>query len=111
MDEERDFVTFADDEGNEFELDIIDYFEYEDEVYAVLEDLSASDDNECTDEECTHDHEHDVYIMRVVENGDMQEFLPADEDKMEELIAVVEQLWSEEGCDCEEECDGCDCEH
>ncbi len=31
MEEERDLVTFTDDEGNEFTLDVIDYFEYEDE--------------------------------------------------------------------------------
>ena len=27
--EERDVVTFTDEEGNEFELDVIEYFEYE----------------------------------------------------------------------------------
>ncbi len=26
---ERDFVTFTDDDGNDFELDVIDYFEYD----------------------------------------------------------------------------------
>ena len=46
--EERDFVTFTDDEGNEFELDVVDYFEYEDEEYAVLMDLSE----ECDDDAC-----------------------------------------------------------
>ena len=42
---ERDFVTFTDDDGNDFELDVIDYFEYEGQEYAVLMDLS---------EECEH---------------------------------------------------------
>ena len=37
---ERDFVTFTDDDGNDFELDVIDYFEYEGQEYAVLMDLS-----------------------------------------------------------------------
>ena len=32
---ERDFVTFTDDDGNDFELDVIDYFEYEGQEYAV----------------------------------------------------------------------------
>ena len=64
---ERDFVTFTDDDGNDFELDVIDYFEYEGQEYAVLMDLSE----ECEhgeDEEC--DCGHDVYIMKIVVNGD-----------------------------------------
>ena len=34
--EERDLVTFSDDEGNEFSLEVMDYFEYEGQEYAVL---------------------------------------------------------------------------
>ena len=114
MDEERDVVVFVDDDGNEFELDVIDYFEHEDQEYAVLMDLSELTDCECEDEECDC-HQHDVYIMKVVVNGEMEEFLPADEDKMEELIKVVEarfEEWECEDCDCEDgECEheGCDC--
>jgi hypothetical protein len=117
MEEERDVVTFADDEGNEFELDVIDYFEYEGEDYAVLVDLSAED--ECGDDECECEHEQDVYIMKIVQNGDMEEFLPADEDKMDILASIVEQRMSEnhecdEDCECDDcgdDDDGCDCKH
>mgnify|MGYP002682695735 CR=1 FL=1 len=57
MEEERDIVVFADDEGNEFELDVIDYFEYEGQEYAILMDLSdlpdpapeQEEECECTD--------------------------------------------------------------
>ncbi len=38
MEEERDLVVFSDDEGNEFELEIVDYFDYEGQEYAVLVD-------------------------------------------------------------------------
>ena len=58
---ERDFVTFTDDDGNDFELDVIDYFEYEGQEYAVLMDLSE----ECEhgeDEEC--DCGHDVLLYQ-----------------------------------------------
>ena len=51
--------------------------------------------------------------MKVVVNGDMEEFLPADEDKMDELSAIVEQMfesWDDE-CDCEEHDCGCGCDH
>lgn len=104
MEEERDIVVFSDDEGNEFELDVIDYFEHEGQEYAVLMDLTAQED-----EDCDCQAEQDVYIMKVVVTDDIEEFLPADEDKMEELTAIVEQLLSEE-CDCDCEDEDCDCD-
>ena len=112
MEEERDLVTFTDDDGNEFELEVVDYFEHEDQEYAVL--MSPEDlDNE--DEE----KETEVYIMKIVVNGEYEEFVPADDDKMEELIKIVEQRFDEdESCCCDDECDceeeheeGCCCEH
>ena len=48
--------------------------------------------------------------MKVVVNGEMEEFLPADEDKMEELIKIVEDRiasWDDEDDECECGC-GCD---
>jgi hypothetical protein len=99
MEEERDLVTFTDDDGNEFTLDVIDYFEYEDEEYAVLMDLSESDE-ESDDADDTE--EQDVYIMKIVVNGEMEEFLPADDDKMDVLAAIAEKRLNE-GCGC-----GCD---
>ena len=48
--EERDLVTFSDDEGNEFSLEVMDYFEYEGQEYAVLcqleEDVPEGTDTE-----------------------------------------------------------------
>ncbi len=43
MEEERDIVVFSDDDGNEFELEVIDYFDYEDQEYAVLADPLPED--------------------------------------------------------------------
>ncbi len=104
MEEERDVVVFSDDEGNEFELDVIDYFDYEGQEYAVLMDLSDVPDGECEDEDCDHDHaEQDVYIMKVVVNGDTEEFLPADENLMDVLSAIVEERLGELDVEDEEE--------
>lgn len=86
MEEERDLVVFSDDEGNEFELEVVDYFEHDGQEYAVLIDPEGG----CGDENCEHEHETEVYIMKVVVNGEYEEFLPADEDKMEELSVIVE---------------------
>ena len=111
MEEERDFVVFTDENGEEFELDVIDYFEHEGQEYAVLMDLAGL---EC-DEECDHDEEgecdcgeaQDVYIMKIVVNGEDEEFLPADDDKMDALAEIVEARLSG-GCGCGD--DGCDCD-
>ena len=120
MEEERDLVVFSDDEGNEFELEIVDYFDYEGQEYAVLVDpesgCGCGCGCECEDDACEdkheHDHEHgaEVYIMKIVVNGEYEEFLPADEDKMEALSKIVEERFEEMddeecGCGC-----GCGCE-
>ena len=106
MEEERDVVVFSDDDGNEFELEVVDYFDFEDQEYAVLMDPEVLDSEE-------EDVETEVYIMKIVINGEYEEFLPADEDKMEQLSKIVEQRFEEmdEECDCDCDCEGeCDCE-
>ena len=118
MEEQRDLVVFSDDEGNEFELEIVDYFDYEGQEYAVLVDpesgCGCGCGCECDDDECEGEHEHEhgseVYIMKIVVNGEYEEFLPADEDKMEALSKIVEERFEEMddeecGCGC-----GCGCE-
>ena len=88
--EERDVVTFTDEEGNEFELDVIEYFEYEGQEYAVLMDLSA----EAEDEE----EAAEVYIMKIVQmDDDMEEFVPVEDDSLlEKLIAIVQRRFDGE---------------
>lgn len=108
MEEERDMVTFSDDEGNEFEMEVIEYFDYEGQEYAVLLDPETEGDE---------DEAAEVYIMKVVVDGDMEEFLPADEELMPKLTEIVEQMfeeWDDEcecDCDCEEHHCDCGCDH
>lgn len=105
---ERDFVTFVGDDGNEFELDVIDYFEYQDEEYAILVDMQKLP--EAGDE-------FEAFIMKIVvcgENGEDEEFVPVDDDKMEALSEIANErlnMISEYDCDCDCEHDDCDCEH
>lgn len=102
MEEERDSVVFEDEEGNKLELDVLEYFEHEGEEYAILVDMEGAGDEES---------EQEAYIMKIVVNGDEEEFLPPDEEKMDELISIAEQIISE-GCDCEDDCGedcGCGC--
>lgn len=100
MEDDRDIVVFSDDEGNEFELEVIDYFDHEEQEYAVLVDADEPEEGE-------EEVETEVYIMKVIVNGDMEEFVPADEDKLDELIKIVEERM--ETCDCDECDDECDC--
>jgi len=94
---ERDVVVFNDDEGNEIELEVLDYFEHEGVEYAVMFDPNA----ELEDDE---NAEQDIFIFKVVEDGEYEEFLPADEDMLDVLSEIVEARLA---CD-EESCEGCE---
>jgi len=102
MNEERDFVVFTDDDGNDFELDVIDYFDYNDKEYAVLVDTNEECD--CEDEEC--DCETNVYIMQVVVNEaeDTEEFVSPAEEDMDALIQIVQSRLEEGDCCCDDDC-------
>ena len=94
--DELDLVTFSDEEGNEFQMEVWDYFEHEGQEYAILFDLESEQDE---------DAETEVYIMKVTVEGEHEIFLPADEDKME-LTEIVEKMLDEAFCD--EDCANCD---
>ena len=110
MDEERDCVVFEDEEGNELTLDVLDYFFYIGQEYAILADLGEEEAEgeacSCEDEACQcHHHEcgcgddscdacgeeTDIYIMKVVTEGDFEEFVPVEENLVEEIEAFVEK--------------------
>lgn len=89
MEEERDIVTFSDDDGNEFDMEVLTYFEHEGQEYAVLAEPEEEDNDS--------EEEVELYIMKVSydEETNMEEFLPADDEKMDELSAIVEQMFEE----------------
>lgn len=107
--EERDIVEFSDEDGDTLLLEVMDYFFYNGEEYAVLcdadpeadEDHPEAECSECGDEDCDGTHEHSLYIMRVVnsvnENGEeMEEFVSPEESLLDQLIEVVQTRFSEE---------------
>jgi hypothetical protein len=89
MEEERDLVVFSDDEGNEFELEIVDYFDYEEQEYAILIDPESCG-CECEDEQCECEHDIEFYVMKIVANDEFEEFLPVDEDKEDAIAKFAE---------------------
>lgn len=95
--DERDLVVMADDEGNELTMEVMDYFFYEGQEYAVLIPYDEDEEEEecaCESEDCACCHEHEqreAYIMRVMPVGeDEEEFVPVEEDLLGKLIDFVQ---------------------
>lgn len=120
--EERDILTLTDDDGAELELEVLRYFFYNGEEYAMVTELSDEDDG------CEHDHQCDecgedecdcggleVFFMKVdAVDEENEEFSFVDEELSAELLKIVEADFDEEdGCECGcEECEcGCGHEH
>ena len=96
MQDERDIVVFTDDEGNDFELEVMDYFFYNGQEYAVLSDADAEGEA-CGCEECGCG-DQEVYIMKIEQmDDDMEEFVPVEDDALlEKLIAIVQRRFDGE---------------
>lgn len=106
QEQELDLVVFTDDEGNEVTMEVLDYFFYEGNEYALLTEYD--EEAECEHEGCDHEscdccghHDQDAYIMQVVPVGDDQEeFVPVDETLMDRLVEFVQnELYSDEDMD------------
>ena len=92
MEEERDLVTFVDEEGNEFDLEVIDYLDHNGKEYGVLIDPDLPDDAEY----------FEVCIMEIIQNEEenLEEFIPVEDDDLrEELLQIFKDRadnWEEE---------------
>ena len=90
MDDERDLVVFEDDAGNELTMEVLDYFFYEGNEYALLTEAAEACEN-CEEGECEGcESLGEAYVMQIVPVGeDEEEFVPVDDelaDKLKELI-------------------------
>ncbi|MCI7026830.1 MAG: DUF1292 domain-containing protein [Clostridia bacterium] len=94
MDEELDLVVFEDDQGNQITMEVIDYFFYEGNEYAMLTDYQEDDDtcDACEKADCEGcPEQEEIVIMRVVPVGDdEEEFVPVDEELASRLIEMIE---------------------
>lgn len=93
-DELIEVVTFEDDEGNSFSMEIVEEFEHNGVKYAVLADFAEEEhehDCDCGEETC--DCDQNLYIFEVVKNDDGEEDFVAieDDDLLETLSAIVEE--------------------
>ena len=85
---EADLVELEDDEGGKVTLRVERYFFYNGDEYVLLSDACDVED----------EAEISRYVMKVqpVEgegNEDMEEFVPVDEDLMEQLIEVAQAVY------------------
>ncbi len=86
--EDWDIIELEDDEGETIRLCVERYFFYNGEEYVLLSDA------------CNAQDENDIsrYVMKVqpVEgegNEDMEEFVPVDEDLMDQLVEIAEAIY------------------
>jgi uncharacterized protein YrzB (UPF0473 family) len=88
MAEERDdILVLTDEDGNEHEFEVVDYFEVDDKEYAVL--LPADEEQEEEDE---------ALIFRVEEDQDGNQVLVEieDDDEWERVVSAWEEMVAEE---------------
>lgn len=75
--EERDVIVVQDEEGNELNLEVIDYFLYNGVEYAVLVEEGADVESD----------DVDAFMMKIEQDGEDEVFSPVDP---EEFDAVSE---------------------
>lgn len=88
----NDFVTLTDEDGTEYEFEIIRELEIDGERYAALLPV-------CTEEECDHndDDDEDVYIVRIIEeNGEEIFEIIEDDAEFERVSAAFEVAFEED---------------
>jgi len=80
-------ITLYDDDGNELNVEILEYFLFNGQEYVMLTDLDADIKEGITD----------IFLMQVnLLDDETEEFVPIDADKEDEVYAFAEKLVSGE---------------
>lgn len=83
-------VPFVDDEENEFDMEIVEVFDYGDKRFALLAEPHEHEHDE--DEECHCDEAENLYIFEVNEDEEGTEYVAVeDDDLLDELIVAIEE--------------------
>lgn len=81
-------VPFIDDEDNEFDMEIVEVFDYGEKRFALL----AEPHEHADDEECHCDESENLYIFEVNEDEEGTEYVAVeDDDLLDELIVAIEE--------------------
>ena len=83
----RDFITITDEDGVEYELEILSTVEYEGALYYALAPADADEDEEL-----------EVSILKAVEEDGEEILLAIDDDEELEKVyeLLIEQMYEEE---------------
>ncbi len=99
--EQNDLITGVDEDGNEVKLQIMDYFFYNGEEYAILTDADEDcaecedvDAGDCNSEDDEEQEGIDCYIAKVVTTKDddgeeYDEFLPVEDEALAAKLIEV----------------------
>lgn len=95
MEKDMKKVVLTDENGDEYELDVVKEFDYKDKKYIVLyeDGCGCEDDCDCHEEcECDDECDEYIYIMEVVKTEDgNEEYREVAEDIMKEIVPIVEK--------------------
>ena len=99
MDQEQDLIVYTDEDGNEGTLQVLDYFYYNGEEYAII--TVADEEGEACEHEgcecCADDEDQEVFFMKVQPLEDDQvELVPVDDELAEQLLEVIANQYDED---------------
>lgn len=91
MEESKDgIIEITDENGETFEVEIVDMITFEDNEYAILAPINCS----CGEKDC--DCEEDYVLMKVVRDKEEYSFETIDDDdEFEKVAAYIDELADE----------------
>ena len=101
--EDLELYVFTDEDGNDVNVQVLDYFFYNGREYAVMTELAEG--QEPWTEEGGDEEEPEIFFMEVKEvDAENVEFLPIEDDALsDKLFEIVSENYSEELDEGEEE--------
>ncbi len=82
----EDFITLHDDEGNQIELAVLEYFLLDGQEYVLLSDMEENGEST---------NSIDIFVMQVnILDDETEEFVNIDSDKEDEVYEFAEKLVS-----------------
>lgn len=102
---ENTAIVLSDDEGNEFEVEIIETIEYDGKVYVAMVEIFDNPEDMLSDD-------GEFFIFEIIEDEEGIGFSPVeDEELLNTLGDKFEEIFNSYD-DCGDDCDcHCDCEH
>ena len=101
---EDEIIILTDESGNEYQMDLIERFDHDGGVYVVMTEAHSCGDDGCSS--CDGCGETAVYVMKEENLDGQMHYSQVEDDKLEDLIAVVQELLGVEEHD-----EDCCCDH